>query len=204
MSEYTVTFRDWDHTQLKVETVPEGEDATPPTEPTRDNYVFVGWDTDFTEVSEDLTVTAKYEFDVNYSLTREVLYEYLTKACTTITRWHQPFFDWEDAAKLMGLEHIGDLEKPYGVIVLGDESQAPEATFGFHIPVEVWPYFKPGNYIPLDEAIKELGYLLNSKLIAVDGKYYMMEYISSGRDFHDRELRAITKRMDFNMPRVRL
>ena len=57
---HTVTFVDWDGTTLKTQTVDFGADATPPANPSRANYVFVGWDTNYTRVTEDLTVTALY------------------------------------------------------------------------------------------------------------------------------------------------
>ncbi|MCQ2959843.1 MAG: glycosyl hydrolase family 8 [Bacteroidales bacterium] len=57
---YTVTFVDYDGTVLDEQTVEEGEDAVAPEEPTRAGYTFKEWDTDFTKVSEDLTVTAVY------------------------------------------------------------------------------------------------------------------------------------------------
>ena len=58
---YTVTFKDWDGTTLKTETVNEGESATAPATPTRDGYTFTGWDKPFDAVTTDLTVTAQYE-----------------------------------------------------------------------------------------------------------------------------------------------
>lgn len=57
---YTVTFEDWDGTVLKTEEVEEGEDATPPEDPTRNYWVFTGWDGDYTNVTSDITVTATY------------------------------------------------------------------------------------------------------------------------------------------------
>ena len=58
--DHTVTFVDWDGTTLKTQTVAFGADATPPADPSRANYVFAGWDTNYTGVTEDLTVTAIY------------------------------------------------------------------------------------------------------------------------------------------------
>jgi len=58
---YTVTFVDWDGTVLKTENVEEGKAATAPTAPTREGYIFTGWDKAFGNVTSDLTVTAQYE-----------------------------------------------------------------------------------------------------------------------------------------------
>ena len=57
---YTVTFKDYNGTVLKTETVVAGKDATPPAEPTRADYNFVGWDGDYTNVTENVTITATY------------------------------------------------------------------------------------------------------------------------------------------------
>ena len=57
---YTVTFKDWDGTTLKTETVEEGASATAPSNPSRVGYNFTGWDKDFTNITSDLTVTAQY------------------------------------------------------------------------------------------------------------------------------------------------
>jgi len=61
---YTVTFLDWDRTELHIEQVEQGKSATAPAAPTRDGYTFVGWDKDFSNVQSDLTVTAQYEQDI--------------------------------------------------------------------------------------------------------------------------------------------
>jgi uncharacterized repeat protein (TIGR02543 family) len=66
---YTVTFNDWDETELKTETVSHGAIATAPANPTRAGYNFVSWDTDFSNVTSDLTVTAQYvikTYDVTF------------------------------------------------------------------------------------------------------------------------------------------
>lgn len=57
---YTVTFADYNGTVLKTETVPEGGSATPPAEPVREAYDFVGWNGDYTNVSTNVTITADY------------------------------------------------------------------------------------------------------------------------------------------------
>ena len=59
-SSYTVTFKDWDGTTLSSQSVEPGGTATAPTPPVRDGYDFAGWDTDFSNVTGNLTVTAQY------------------------------------------------------------------------------------------------------------------------------------------------
>ena len=58
--EYTVTFADYDGSTLKTETVEAGKDATPPADPVREGYTFIGWDGSYTNVMADVTVTACY------------------------------------------------------------------------------------------------------------------------------------------------
>ena len=57
---YTVTFKDWDGTVLKTQTVASGGAASAPNNPTRDGYAFTGWDKDYNHVTSDLVVTAQY------------------------------------------------------------------------------------------------------------------------------------------------
>ena len=57
---FTVKFEDWDGTELKSETVAYGQGATAPEEPKREGYDFTGWDTEFANVTEDVTVKATY------------------------------------------------------------------------------------------------------------------------------------------------
>jgi len=58
---YDVTFKNWDGTVLKTETVEHGSAASAPaTAPIRAGHVFTGWSVAFDNVTEDLTVTAEY------------------------------------------------------------------------------------------------------------------------------------------------
>jgi hypothetical protein len=61
---YTVIFQDYDGTELKSQTVEHGQDATAPDDPEREGYIFIGWDTEFDNVTKDLTVKAVYEKDL--------------------------------------------------------------------------------------------------------------------------------------------
>ena len=57
---YTVRFLDWNNTLLKQQIVKKGGNATPPNDPTREGYVFIGWKGDYTNVQEDLDIFARY------------------------------------------------------------------------------------------------------------------------------------------------
>jgi hypothetical protein len=58
---YSVVFVDWDSTVLNVQSVNEGENATAPSDPIRNEYVFTGWDREYNNISSDLIVGAIYE-----------------------------------------------------------------------------------------------------------------------------------------------
>ncbi len=59
---YTVTFLDWDATELLQEKVEEGHDAQgPETDPEREGYTFIGWSKPITNITSNLTVIAQYE-----------------------------------------------------------------------------------------------------------------------------------------------
>ena len=58
---YTVTFKDYDGTQLgAIVTVESGKSATAPSVPTRDGYTFTGWSKTYTNVTSNLIVYAQY------------------------------------------------------------------------------------------------------------------------------------------------
>lgn len=57
---FTVTFADYDGTVLKTETVGYGYGATAPESPSRDGYIFSGWDKDYSYITEDMAVKATY------------------------------------------------------------------------------------------------------------------------------------------------
>lgn len=57
---YTVTFKDYNGTIISSEKVPYGEAAKLPDEPTRSGYIFAGWSGNYSNVTEDSTVTAQY------------------------------------------------------------------------------------------------------------------------------------------------
>ena len=88
---YTVTFKDWDGTELKTQEVQYGGDAEAPADPTRTGYTFTGWDKAFTNITADLVVTAQYEINT-YTVT---------------------FKDWDGTVlKTQEVQHGGNAEAP--------------------------------------------------------------------------------------------
>lgn len=61
---FTVTFTDYDGKVLSTQTVDFGKSATAPAAPTREGYTFAGWDKDFTQVYDNLTIRATYAVNV--------------------------------------------------------------------------------------------------------------------------------------------
>ena len=65
---HSVTFVDCDGTVLSAQSVAHGSAAIEPTAPEHEGYAFIGWDKDFSNVTEDMTVTAQYSAN-SYSIT---------------------------------------------------------------------------------------------------------------------------------------
>ena len=79
--EHTVRFFDWDGSQIgEDQLVEHNKSAIAPAAPTREGYKFVGWDTDFSAVVEDLDVTAEYVPLMQDVTTGEQLAEILATA----------------------------------------------------------------------------------------------------------------------------
>lgn len=57
----TVNFLDWDGRVLKTQAVSHGGNASPPSSPTREGYIFQGWKGDYTNVTGNRTITASYK-----------------------------------------------------------------------------------------------------------------------------------------------
>ena len=73
---FTVSFLDWDGTELSSQTVAYGGRAVPPAEnPVREGYVFYKWDKDFTVVESDITVTAVYHTEEESNLLNSISVE---------------------------------------------------------------------------------------------------------------------------------
>ena len=103
---YLVTFVDWDGTVLSSVSVASGEAATAPADPTREGYTFIGWDKDFSAVTDHMTVTAQYQinryrvrfFDDNTLLKTDSV-EYQSAAIAPANPYHEgyTFTGWDQA-----------------------------------------------------------------------------------------------------------
>lgn len=60
---YTITYLDWDGTELGTEKVKKGENATgePTITPSHDGYTFTGWSKELKNVTNDIFVVALYQ-----------------------------------------------------------------------------------------------------------------------------------------------
>jgi len=63
---YVVIFKDEDGTELKKQPVKKGKDAIAPENPTKEGYLFAGWDKNYTNVTQNLIVTATYNIIKDY------------------------------------------------------------------------------------------------------------------------------------------
>lgn len=87
--EYTVRFIDWDGSVIgDPQTVEYGNAAIAPADPARENYVFTGWDCEFSEIFSDTDVYATYviaNVDIN---NQEEFVSYLTTATVPDVTYH--------------------------------------------------------------------------------------------------------------------
>ena len=67
---WTVTYKNWDNSDLGTETVNDGE-AAQGVVATREGYTFTGWSEDISSVKSDMTVTAQFAVSV-YTITYTV------------------------------------------------------------------------------------------------------------------------------------
>lgn len=72
---HTVTFLDWDNTQLSEQDVENGEAAVAPIDPSREGFSFDGWDRDFSSIVEDLTVRPLYSALESFTVMIQYQYE---------------------------------------------------------------------------------------------------------------------------------
>ena len=64
INRYQVDFVDWNDSILKTDSVEYMASAVPPADPTRTGYTFVGWDKNFSSVTQDTTIIAVYKINL--------------------------------------------------------------------------------------------------------------------------------------------
>ena len=107
VTKHTVTFKDWNGTVLKTQSVYHTGAATAPANPTRTGYTFTGWDKAFTNVTADIVVTAQYSINT-YTVTfkdwngtvlktQQVQYGGAATAPANPTRAGYTFTGWDKA-----------------------------------------------------------------------------------------------------------
>ncbi|MFA9370525.1 MAG: leucine-rich repeat protein [Labilibaculum antarcticum] len=104
---FTVSFQDYDGTLFKSEEVNYSSAATAPSNPTRTAYTFTGWDVDFDNITEDITVTAEYiisiytvsfeDYDGTLLKSEELSYGLAATAPSNPTRTGYTFTGWDAA-----------------------------------------------------------------------------------------------------------
>ena len=107
VTKHTVTFKDWNGSVLKTQSVFHGGAATAPANPTRTGYTFTGWDKAFNNVTADLVVTAQYSantYTVTFKdwngtvlKTQQVQYGGAATAPADPTRTGYTFTGWDKA-----------------------------------------------------------------------------------------------------------
>ncbi len=109
---FTVTFKNWNGDVIKTQEVAPGANATAPANPVKDpdtntEYVFDKWDTAFTNVQSDLTVTAVFKTK-DHSLVKSYV---SGSTCTTAATYTQYCtscnFTWNGVLEDAGMPALG-------------------------------------------------------------------------------------------------
>lgn len=194
---HSVTFVDYDGTVLSAQSVAHGSAAIEPTAPEREGYAFIGWDKDFSNVTEDMTVTAQYSAN-SYSITYTIngaeytaqTYEFGTAVSApeyTVPEGHT-FSGW-DIPETMPAENlvldaaltVNEYTVTYNingeiyaiqVYAYGEEVFAPAYDVPDHFTFSGWdtPATMPAENIVLDATLVEDGKYTVSFM--VDGETY--------------------------------
>lgn len=100
---YTVTFKDDDGNIIDEQEVTEGSSATSPKVPDKEHFYFVGWDYGFTNVRDNMEITAQYvknKYSVAY-----VNWE--TKEAETKVFSYGDALDYPDETQIEGYDFVG-------------------------------------------------------------------------------------------------
>ena len=75
--EYVVSFMDWNGKILKEERLEAGQSATPPSDPEREGYLFMGWTGNYENIQSNVIIRPEYlskdtEFAITYNMNNGV------------------------------------------------------------------------------------------------------------------------------------
>ncbi|MBP5477030.1 MAG: leucine-rich repeat protein [Paludibacteraceae bacterium] len=195
INKFTVTFVDWDGTELSKQTIDWDGAAIYPSDPKREGYTFKGWDKAIDHVKADLTVTAQYEINT-YTVT---FYDREGKVISTQTvKWNEaaetpetPAWDGHTfTAWDTDFEHVKadlDIKPVYDTILYtvkfvdwnGNELKAEKVEYGQSATAPVNPVRDGYTFIGWDGFFNEV-----TADITVKAQYEINTYTVR---FYDRE-----------------
>ena len=194
---HSVTFVDCDGTVLSAQSVAHGSAAIEPTAPEREGYAFIGWDKDFSNVTEDMTVTAQYSansYSITYTINGEEYTaqtyefgavvsapEYTVPEGHTFSGWNIPETMPAENLVLDAALTVNEYTVTYNingeiyaiqVYAYGEEVFAPAYDVPDHFTFSGWdtPATMPAENIVLDATLVEDGKYTVSFM--VDGETY--------------------------------
>lgn len=194
---HSVTFVDYDGTVLSAQSVAHGSAAIEPTAPEREGYAFIGWDKDFSNVTEDMTVTAQYSansYSITYTINGEEYTaqtyefgavvsapEYTVPEGHTFSGWNIPETMPAENLVLDAALTVNEYTVTYNingeiyaiqVYAYGEEVFAPAYDVPDHFTFSGWdtPATMPAENIVLDATLVEDGKYTVSFM--VDGETY--------------------------------
>lgn len=115
--EFTVVFKDENGLILSEQKVKYLEDAQAPNVPTKEGYSFIGWDCDYTKVTSNLIVTARYNitsikvtFNSNggNNISEMIIYNGKSYELPTPTRDDYIFLKWINGRQEVALKGTAD------------------------------------------------------------------------------------------------
>ena len=194
---HSVTFVDCDGTVLSAQSVAHGSAAIEPTAPEREGYAFIGWDKDFSNVTEDMIVTAQYSansYTITYTINGEKYTaqtyefgaavsapEYTVPEGHTFSGWNIPETMPAENLVLDAALTVNEYTVTYNingeiyaiqVYAYGEEVFAPAYDVPDHFTFSGWdtPATMPAENIVLDATLVEDGKYTVSFM--VDGETY--------------------------------